>query len=235
MNITRDAEYQFFNVGTKIYQCYCVTYKDKAVLIDTGAMADRATIEANLQKDFIFDIDAIFLTHSHGDSAGNAEYFSMLFNCPVYCIKTAVALVKRGLAIIPPKDHPYMKKVGNAAGLMLKLPSFIPYEGCQDVKPLTKDIVQELLGNDAQLLMTPGHTQDSISIAIRDVAFIGDCAQFKKRVLAPVFVDSESQLATTWESLLRLKSKYYLSGHGRPWNADEWLNETEDKDDEDEE
>ena len=234
MLITRDAEYQFFSIGTKTYKCYCVTYKDKAVLIDTGASVDRSTIESNLEKDFIFDIDAIIVTHSHGDSAGNAEYFSMLYNCPVYCVKTSIELVKHGVSRLPPKDHPYMKKVGSAASLMLKLPSFIPYEGCQNVKPLTKDVVEELLGKDAQLLMTPGHTEDSISIAIRDVALIGDCAQFKRRVLAPIFVDNESQMAASWESLIRLKCKYYLSGHGRPWNADDWLNQTEYKDEVDE-
>lgn len=225
MNITRDEEYQIFSVGTKVYNCYVVTYKDKAVMIDVGPLSERATIEANLQKDFIFDLDAIFITHSHGDSAGNAEYFSMLFNCPVYCIKTAVDLVSRGRVAIPPKSHPYMQKVGNAARLMLKLPCFIPYEACQNVKPLTSAIVEELLGKKARLLMTPGHTDDSISIAINDVAFIGDCAQFKKRVLAPIFVNNEQELASSWESLLRLRAKYYLCGHGRPFSADEWLNQ----------
>lgn len=225
MNITRNEEYQFFSVGTKICNCYVVTYKDKAVMFDTGPLSERATIEANLQKDFIFDLDAIFLTHSHGDSAGNAEYFSMLFNCPVYCIKTAVDLVSRGRVVIPPKSHPYMKKVGNAARLMLKMPSFIPYEACQNVKPLTSSIVEELLGRKAQLLMTPGHTDDSISFAFENVAIIGDCAQFKKRVLAPIFVNDENQLASSWESLLRLGCKYYLCSHGRPFDADEWLHQ----------
>ncbi|MBQ2509790.1 MAG: hypothetical protein II529_03085, partial [Erysipelotrichaceae bacterium] len=52
-----------------------------------------------------------------------------------------------------------------------------------------------------------------------------DCAQFKKRVLAPIFVNDENQLASSWESLLRLGCKYYLSSHGRPFDADEWLHQ----------
>ena len=71
--------------------------------------------------------------------------------------------------------------------------------------------------------MTPGHTMDSLSLKIGDVALIGDAAQFHKRVLAPVFVDDEEQLRNTWETLLSQKCKYYLSAHGRAFSFEEWL------------
>ena len=71
--------------------------------------------------------------------------------------------------------------------------------------------------------MTPGHCEDSISLRIGDTALIGDAAQFNKRVLAPVFVDNEAQLARTWETLIGLSCKQYLSAHGRPFSFEEWL------------
>ena len=223
MLITRNEEYQFFSVGTKSYNCYCVTHKDKAVLIDVGGPSDRATIELNLQKDFIFAVDAIILTHAHADTAGNAEYFSMLFNCPVYVMKDSLEYLQKGSYPRPSKDHPYVKKAGAASNIVLKLPAFMPYEGCPTAKALTRDIVAELLGDDVQLMMTPGHSEDSISLRIGDCALIGDCAQFLKLVLAPVFVDSESKLGNTWQTLLSLKCKYYLSAHGRAFSYDEWI------------
>ena len=223
MLISRDEQHQIFNIGTKVYSCYCVTYKDKAVMIDAGPLSERETIEKNLSKDFIFDIDAIILTHSHCDSASNSEYFSMLFNCPVYVMKDAVEAVKTGRCKRPPKDHPYIKKAGPAGNIVTKLPAFIPYEGCQHVLPLTRQVAEELLGPDVLLLMTPGHCEDHISLKIGDTALIGDCAQFNKRVLAPIFVDSEPQLATTWETLIGLKCKQYLCAHGRAFSAEEWL------------
>ena len=227
MLISRKEKYQIFDIGTKMYHCYCVTFEDKAVMIDAGPLSEREKIEANLQKDFIFDIDAIILTHAHGDSASNSEYFSMLFNCPVYCIKDAVEEVKTGRAKRPPKNHPYIKKAGAAGVVVQKLPAFVPYEGCQNVLPLTKTVAEELLGKDVVLLMTPGHSEDSISLQIGDTALIGDCAQFNKRVLAPIFVDNEAQLARTWETLIGLSCKQYLCAHGRPFSVEEWLHPSE--------
>lgn len=223
MLIHRDENYQFFNIGTKLYNCYCVAHKDKVVMVDCGPLAARDDIEKNLQKDFIFAVDAIILTHAHGDTAGNAEYFSMLFNCPVYIVKTAMDYVKQGTCKRPGKNHPYVKKAGAAGNVVGKLPAFIPYEACQNVEALTSSVAKELLGEEVSLLMTPGHSEDSISLHIGDVALIGDAAQFNKRVLAPVFVDDEAQLARTWETLLSRKCKFYLTAHGRPFDADEWL------------
>ena len=112
MLLSHNGDYQFFDIGTKIYSCYAVTYKDKAVMIDAGPLSEREAIEKNLEKDFLFDFDAIFLTHVHGDTAGNAEYFSMLYNCPVYCMKDALLSLQRGVCKRPAKDHPYIKKAG---------------------------------------------------------------------------------------------------------------------------
>ena len=249
MLLSHNGDYQFFDIGTKIYSCYAVTYKDKAVMIDAGPLSEREAIEKlrdafrpdpnredktlfekeseaiekNLEKDFLFDFDAIFLTHVHGDTAGNAEYFSMLYNCPVYCMKDALLSLQRGVCKRPAKDHPYIKKAGPAGSVVPKLPAFVPFEPCQNAQPLTRQVAEEYLGKDVQLLMTPGHCEDSISLRIGDTALIGDAAQFNKRVLAPVFVDNEAQLARTWETLIGLSCKQYLSAHGRPFSFEEWL------------
>ena len=212
MLISHNGDYQFFNIGGKTYSCYCITYKDKAVMIDCGPLAERETIEKNMQKDFLFDVDAIFLTHAHGDTAGNAEYFSMLYNCPVYCMKESMEALKKGSYTRPGKNHPYIKKAGVAGNIVPKLPAFMPFEPCRNLEVLTKKIAEEYLGKDVMLLMTPGHSEDSISLKIGDTAFIGDAAQFNKRVLAPVFVDNEAQLGRTWQTLLSLSCKQYLSG-----------------------
>ncbi|MCR5057743.1 MAG: MBL fold metallo-hydrolase [Clostridiales bacterium] len=223
MLISHNGDYQFFNIGGKTYSCYCITYKDKAVMIDCGPLAERETIEKNMQKDFLFDVDAIFLTHAHGDTAGNAEYFSMLYNCPVYCMKESMEALKKGSYTRPGKNHPYIKKAGVAGNIVPKLPAFMPFEPCRNLEVLTKKIAEEYLGKDVMLLMTPGHSEDSISLKIGDTAFIGDAAQFNKRVLAPVFVDNEAQLGRTWQTLLSLSCKQYLSAHGRGFSSEEWL------------
>ena len=227
MLVCRDGEYQFFNIGAKTYSCYCVTYKDKAVMIDCGPLPEREAIEKNMQKDFIFDVDAIFLTHAHGDTAGNAEYFSMLYNCPVYAMKDSLETLKRGICKAPPKNHPYIKKAGPSGGIVAKLPAFMPFEPCRNLEVLTKKTAEDLLGKDVMLLMTPGHTEDSISLKIGETALIGDAAQYSKQVLAPIFVDNEAQLGRSWQTLLGLSCKQYLCAHGKAFSADEWKSDAE--------
>ena len=161
MLISHNGDYQFFNIGGKTYSCYCITYKDKAVMIDCGPLAERETIEKNMQKDFLFDVDAIFLTHAHGDTAGNAEYFSMLYNCPVYCMNESMEALKKGSYTRPGKTHPYIKKAGVAGNIVPKLPAFMPFEPCRNLEVLTKKIAEEYLGKDVMLLMTPGHSSSA--------------------------------------------------------------------------
>ena len=47
MLISHNGDYQFFNIGGKTYSCYCITYKDKAVMItELGKACAPGTAEA---------------------------------------------------------------------------------------------------------------------------------------------------------------------------------------------
>ena len=64
--------------------CYVVKTPDGDILIDTGESRYRDSIEMWLLN---YNIKKILLTHGHSETAGNAKYFSELFDAPVYMSK----------------------------------------------------------------------------------------------------------------------------------------------------
>jgi len=222
MHIYRQGDIQVFMTDTKYYQTYIVTNRDKTVMIDTGLAIERAAIEAGMEKDFLFSVDAIFLTHGHADNSGNAEYFSMLFNCPVYCPKLSLPAITRGHVTMPPPTHPYAQKIKNYS-VVNQMPDFAPFEGCPTAQAITPIVAKEWLGDTARLIATPGHSEDSVSYQVGDICFIGDSFQnTKKGVCAPLWMDNEKQLRLSMQTLGRLHLPYYFPAHGKAYSVDEW-------------
>lgn len=69
-------------VGVVRSACYAVETGDgRRYLIDTAVPGERAAIEAQLERLGFKALDAILLTHAHGDHAGNAAAWSRRFGC----------------------------------------------------------------------------------------------------------------------------------------------------------
>ncbi len=71
--------------------CYIVTNKDKAILIDTGRKKYREKI---LEKCKEYHVILIILTHGHMDHCQNAAYLANALNIPI-------AMSKKDMDIIP--------------------------------------------------------------------------------------------------------------------------------------
>ena len=89
-------------VGVVRSACYAVETGDgRRYLIDTAVPGERAAIEAQLERLGFKALDAILLTHAHGDHAGNAAAWSRRFGCPVYAPAGEVGQVRAGRCVLP--------------------------------------------------------------------------------------------------------------------------------------
>lgn len=215
-------EYRVNRTGTFRCSCYIVSYKEKNVLIDTSVKAERKAIVKNLKKYKLDKLDAIFLTHSHTDHAGNAKYLSNIYSCPVFIYEQGLNNIKNGICSIPKGVNFF----GNAICFLSNRPpfnNFIEFDEFEKAEALTDNTVKYYLGADAKLAYTPGHTQDSVSIIIDSkIVIMGDCAVNFFGNKYPPFADDEKLLKNTWGELIKINAELYCPSHGKPFGYTEF-------------
>lgn len=215
-------EYRVTRTGTFRCSCYIVLYKEKNALIDTSVKEERKAIVKNLKKYKLDKLDAIFLTHSHTDHAGNAKYLSNIYNCPVFIYEKGLNNIKNGICSIPKG----VNFLGKAICFLSNRPafnSFIEFNACEIAESLTEGTVKYYLGNNVKLLYTPGHTQDSVSIIIDSkIVIMGDCAVNFFGNKYPPFADDEELLKKTWGELIKINAVMYCPSHGKPFGLNEF-------------
>lgn len=215
--------YRIYRTDTVRCGCYIFSYGDCYVLVDTSMGFERTRIERSISKTGIQKLDAIFLTHSHVDHAGNAQYFSDKFRCPVFVSEKGLKNVRNGISAVPAGTMIYGKIVSY---LGRKLPARMlrAFDQCPDAKPLTPGIVDMYLGSHARLMDTPGHSDDSVSIILDNtVALIGDSAVNMFGGKFPPFADDTGLLKKTWAALLQTEAKLFCPAHGRPFTRNDFL------------
>lgn len=96
---------------------------------------------------------------------------------------------------------------------------FTSFPACPQAEALDSDVVKYYLGETAELLETPGHTNDSMSILLDGaIAIVGDAMVnfFGKQY--PPFADDEEAVKASWKKLLDTKCELYCPSHGKPIN-----------------
>lgn len=71
--------------------------------------------------------------------------------------------------------------------------------------------------------MTPGHTEDSISLVAGEAAFVGDAARntlnFAGMSYHPILLYDEEICRESWNRLINEGVKRIFPAHGRPFDA----------------
>ena len=208
--------YRIHKTNTHRCACYVVETDKACVLIDTSMRFDRNAIIASLQGMGIRNIDAIFLTHSHTDHVSNAKYFSELYRCPVFASLKGLDNIKQGQCSMPRGTQAFSRLI---CSIEPRLPfyDFTRFEACPDVAELNNNAVSYLLGDDVEVLGTPGHTDDSISFLVSNsVAIVGDAMVNAFGNHYPPFADDEQAVKTSWEKLLDGGYRWFYPSHGNP-------------------
>lgn len=198
--------------------CYIVTNKDKAILIDTGRKKYREKI---LEKCKEYHVRLIVLTHGHMDHCQNAAYLANALRVPI-------AMSEKDMDMIPDnRKQPMSAK--NFLGKIVLLVSLSSFEkDSLDVfEPMiylkNGDDLNEY-GIDAKVVELPGHTNGSIGLEIEgDKLFVGDALMnMFYPTVSMLYVDEQEMLSSA-QYISELGERTIYFGHGRPKQNRKWV------------
>ncbi len=191
------------NVITLVYKstnCYLVPYKDGWLMIDAGWPDTFSQLLQLLSQNNISinEVNYLVVTHFHPDHAGLTQILKDL-----------------GTTLIL---HEYQVPYINKLNLLFKKN---PKANYRDITTANSIILKDndsrsffaSIGLSGELISTPGHSDDSISLIIDDCcAFVGDLP-------SPDLVEAYDDLVLedSWDMIRRRNIKTIYPGHGEAY------------------
>ena len=208
--------------GYTIYQVlgfrcnvFLLTNRKTHLLIDCGSKRYRSQLVWNLAKLGVSHIDALLLTHTHFDHAGNSHYIQNRFGASVIVHQNEAPYLRSGDAPLPKGTNWLMRFIINHFG-SIAAPLFT-YQPCLADHIVDKKFSLSKYGFNSYIMHTPGHSIGSMSIVVdEEIALAGDAlfGVFPGSAFPP-FADNETQLINSWILLLNSGVKLFIPSHGR--------------------
>lgn len=212
------------NLGNRVVNNWLIPGDDGYILIDTGYENGFRRFQRKLKKAGIQpeEIKILFMTHAHDDHAGFLNNVLAVTPAKVILHPKAVERLKTGqnsfeggcssrlalffcriLALLGKGDHRYPPIREEY------LDRLIPF-GSDDFKAMRMPF---------QVLETPGHTADHISLLKDGILFCGDAAMngFPSRKRVTIWIENLLQFRQSWEEILKANPERIFPAHGKPF------------------
>jgi hydroxyacylglutathione hydrolase len=207
--------------GTSIYtltpaRCniYVVSRHSRIILVDTGIFFDRSRIEHALARKGIVP-EAIVLTHTHFDHAGNAAWLAGEYGAEVIVQEAESASLAHGDTPIPSGTYALTKGI---VSIGKKIAPAFKYDPCRADHTFADTFDLNRFGINGYVLHTPGHSPGGATTIIDDlIAIAGDSIiGTMPGSPFPPFADDVDELMRSWKKLLDTGCQTFLPGHGKP-------------------
>lgn len=206
---------QIMQLLNKSSNVYLIITKDFQVLVDTGKTSayDKLYINLEALSDSTCPLKHLFLTHSHYDHCQNAAQLKDKYQYKIWLSEKEEGFAKNGFTPLPKGTNLFSNWISilgqNLPKKNFSYPVFFP-----DVL-IKEDGILESEG--LKIILSPGHTDGSISIIVdEEIAIVGDAlfGIFKNSVMPP-FADDKKMMLQSWEKLLNTRAQLFLPGHGK--------------------
>jgi len=193
---------------------FLLSKEGKNILVDTSPGSLWKILDRNLRRLGIERLDALVLTHTHYDHAGNAVRVQEKYKAPVIVQHSEGPFLAGGEAIVPRGTNLLGRLLIKRLGKKLA-----PRLTCAPCRPdilVDGSMRLEEFGFAAYILHTPGHSPGSQSVIVdSEIAVVGD-AMFGvvPWSVFPPFAADAGQMVESWGKLLVTNCRLFLPSHG---------------------
>lgn len=226
-----------YNVGNRVMNTYIYHAVEGWVMIDTGYEHSLKSVEKRAHSHGIAlsEVKYVFLTHAHDDHAGFLN--ELLWKYPdikVIIHSQAMPTLLRGQNSFVGGCSSLMALVFcKFMGLIGKEKHLFPAIERQNTDKFIEILPQNLANIEnileGKVLLTPGHTSDSISLKIGNKIFCGDAAMngipSLRRVT--IWIEDKDAFQNSWNILIDEKVDWIYPSHGKPFkreNLEKYVN-----------
>ena len=204
---------------------YALDAGDSIVLLDLGYNeAQWLRMKKTLQEEGLDKkpVSHAFLTHGHFDHAGGIHHAKVLTGAPIMAHPGCETFLKTGkFTPYRPRNELGQKFYDNVAA---PAPIDAPEPVDIDI-PVTEETDLHPYGFSAKVIMTPGHTLDSISVVFdTGETFVGDTVldPFEEGICSMAVLSLDDELLKeSGKKLLDAGLTAAYSGHGGPFTREQ--------------
>ncbi len=215
------------NAGNMVMNTYVYPCKDGYIMVDTGYEHSLKDVERKLNQNNIklSDIKYVFLTHAHDDHAGFLnELLGKNTELKVIISDKALPTLKRGQNSFEGGCSTLLAWIFcKLMGLVGKEEHRFPViddrydDRFVEITDNNKGELERIL--QGEILFTPGHTTDSISLKKDNVIFCGDAAMNDfpsiKRLI--IWIEDKVEFEKSWDILIGQDADMIYPAHGKPF------------------
>ena len=221
-----DKRFQVHNLGNRAVNNYLIEGKEGYILIDTGYENGFRRFQRKLKKAGIDpkDIQFVFLTHAHDDHAGFLNHVLALTDAKVILHPKAIEGLKRG-------QNSFKGGCSSRLAYFFCLILALLGKGEHRYPAIREEYLDRLVTIDSdefqsfdlpfQVIKTPGHTADHISLLQGGILFCGDAAMNNfpsiRRVI--IWIEDLQQFKDSWSVILKAGPEMIYPAHGKPFQT----------------
>lgn len=209
-----------WRVGTRRSNAYLIVRGEHCVLIDTGTKRPLGRLVQAFARCHVDALDAIILTHSHYDHAGNVAALKRFFHAPVVIQRQEAAFLASGDSPIPRGSIAPTRLLTSLFSRMVQ--PLLRYDGVTCEHCIDDRFDLGVFGIEGYLMHTPGHSSGSMSAIIDgEIALVGDAMMgvYPGSIFIP-FADDIPEMVRSWQRLLETHCRLFLPAHGNAIPAD---------------
>jgi len=212
-----------YNLGNRVVNNYLVSLDDGGnVLIDTGYAENYPAFRRRLMKTGVLpkEIKYVFLTHAHDDHDGFLNEVLAITDAKVILHPKAIDRLLMGQNSFEGGCS------SRLAWLFCQILTLLG-KGEHKYPPLKKEYLDRLITIDSpafkalslpfEVIETPGHTTDHISMLKDGLLFCGDAAMnnFPSIKRTIIWIENLEEYKKSWEKMIALNPKMVYPAHGK--------------------